>query len=106
MAVLGEYPGASADEISVKTQIEKSLISRAIGQLLKRKLVLRKIAKDDKRRSHISLSETGYEVYAEIVPLSLQYEKALLDCLSEQEQAVLSDMIERLYSHAQAIETF
>ena len=106
MAVLGEYPGASADEISVKTQIEKSLISRAIGQLLKRKLVLRKIAKDDKRRSHISHSETGYEEYAEIDPLSLQYEKALLDCLSEQEQAVLSDMIERLYSHAQAIETF
>jgi DNA-binding MarR family transcriptional regulator len=104
MAVLGEYPGASADEISVKTQIEKSIISRAISQLLKRKLVLRNIAKDDKRRSEITLSDTGYDVYAEIVPLSLQYEKALLDCLSEQEQSALSDIIERLYAHAQAME--
>ncbi|MBT1451256.1 MarR family transcriptional regulator [Glaciecola sp. XM2] len=103
MAVLGEYPGVSADEISVKTQIEKSLISRAISNLLKRKLVQRSIARDDKRRSEITLSETGYEVYAEIAPLSLQYEKALLDCLSEQEQTQLSEMIDRLYLHAQTI---
>lgn len=101
MAVLGEYPGASADEISVKTQIEKSLISRAISHLLKRKLVVRNLAKDDKRRSEVNLSDTGYEVYAEIVPLSLKYEKALLDCLSAEEQVQLSDIIERLYSHAQ-----
>ncbi|MFC4701329.1 MarR family winged helix-turn-helix transcriptional regulator [Glaciecola siphonariae] len=104
MAVLGEYPGASADEISQKTQIEKSLISRAISHLLKRKLVERKLAKDDKRRSHISLSQTGYEVYSEIVPLSLQYERALLDCLSDDEQAALSKIIERLYAHAQKLE--
>lgn len=103
MAVLGEYSGASADEISVKTQIEKSLISRAVGQLLKRKLVHRKIAKEDKRRSEISLSDTGYEVYAEIAPLSLEYEKELLSCLTAEEQSLLSEMIDRLYGHAQGL---
>lgn len=103
MAVLGEYPRVSADEISVKTQIEKSLISRALSQLLKRKLVVRNIAKEDKRRSEITLSETGYEVYAEIVPLSLQYETALLNCLSCDEQALFSDFIERLYQHAKTL---
>ncbi|WP_371194011.1 MarR family winged helix-turn-helix transcriptional regulator [Glaciecola sp. SC05] len=103
MAVLGEYPGASADEISLKTQIEKSLISRAIGNLLKRKLVVRNVARDDKRRSEVTLSKAGYEVYAEIVPLSLQYEKELLDCLSSEEQTMFSDVIERLYEHAQTL---
>jgi DNA-binding MarR family transcriptional regulator len=103
MAVLGEYPGASADEISVKTQIEKSLISRAISNLLKRKLVERNTAKDDKRRSEVSLSKTGYEVYAEVVPMSLEYEQALLNCLSNKEQAQLSEMIDRLYDHAQTL---
>lgn len=103
MAVLGEYPGASADEISVKTQIEKSLISRAISNLLKRKLVERNTAKDDKRRSEVALSKTGYEVYAEVVPMSLEYEQALLNCLSNKEQAQLSEMIDRLYDHAQTL---
>jgi DNA-binding MarR family transcriptional regulator len=104
MAVLGEYAGISADEISVKTQIEKSLISRAISQLLKRKLIKRDISKEDKRRSHIALSETGYTVYAEIVPLSLQYETKLLAAFAEQEQEQLSQLIDRLYAHADRLE--
>lgn len=100
MAVLGEYPGVSADEISVKTQIEKSLISRAISQLLKRSLIERQTSKEDKRRSEIRLSETGYPVYFEIVPLSYEYEKQLLACLNDEEQGQLSDLIDRLYAHA------
>ncbi|MGB3724898.1 MAG: MarR family transcriptional regulator [Glaciecola sp.] len=104
MAVLGEYPQASADEISVKTQIEKSLISRAISKLLKRKLIQREISKEDKRRSQIQLSETGYAVYAEIVPLSYEYERQLLACLEQEEQAVLSELIDRLYKHAEGLQ--
>ena len=100
MAVLGEYPGVSADEISLKTQIEKSLISRAISKLLKRNLIQRQISKEDKRRSQIELSPIGYDVYSQIVPLSLEYEQQLLSCLSQQEQEELSSLIDRLYVHA------
>jgi DNA-binding MarR family transcriptional regulator len=100
MAVLGEYPGVSADEISLKTQIEKSLISRAISKLLKRNLIQRQISKEDKRRSQIELSTMGFDVYSQIVPLSLKYEQQLLSCLSLQEQDDLSNLIDRLYAHA------
>lgn len=100
MAVLGEYPGSSADEISVKTQIEKSILSRSVNRLLKRKLIEREISDTDRRRSHIKLSETGRAVYEEIVPLSYAYERALLNCFSEAEQAQFSDLIDRLYQHA------
>ncbi|GAB56038.1 probable transcriptional regulator, marr family protein [Glaciecola punicea ACAM 611] len=100
MAVLGEYPGASADEISAKTQIEKSLISRAISNLLNRNLIQRQISKEDKRRTKIDLTETGYDVYSQIVPLSLKYEEQILSCLSDDEQALLSELIDRLYVNA------
>ncbi|GLR71713.1 MarR family winged helix-turn-helix transcriptional regulator [Agaribacter marinus] len=103
MAVLGEYPGISADEVSLKTHIEKSLISRAISKLLKRKLLCRNISEDDKRRSELVLSNTGYEVYEEIVPLSLEYERKFLASLSQQEQEVLSSLIDRLSQHAESI---
>lgn len=103
MAVLGEYPGISADEVSLKTHIEKSLISRAISKLLKRKLLCRNISEDDKRRSELMLSNTGYEVYEEIVPLSLEYERKFLATLSQQEQEVLSSLIDRLSQHAESI---
>ena len=100
MAVLGEYPGVSADEISAKTQIEKSILSRAIARLLKRKFIVREISEEDKRRSVITLSETGLSVYKEVVPLSYQHEKELLQCFNEEEQQLFSDLIDRLYQHA------
>ncbi|MCC2616539.1 MarR family winged helix-turn-helix transcriptional regulator [Aestuariibacter halophilus] len=100
MAVLGEYPDISADEISAKTQIEKSILSRSVSKLLKRNLIERDMAEDDRRRSMIRLSATGKSVYDEIVPLSYQYEDALLECFSEEEQAQFSHLIDRLYEHA------
>jgi len=103
MAVLGESPGISADEISAKTQLEKSLISRAIGKLEKRHLIARTQAEDDKRRSVIILTETGGSVYKEIVPLSYEHEDQLLECLTKDEQAVFSALIDRLYQHAEKL---
>lgn len=103
MAVLGEYPGISADEISAKTQIEKSILSRAIAKLLKRHLIERSIAEDDKRRSEIVLSEMGAAVYKEIVPLSYQHEKDILQCLSDEEQKTFSELLDRLYQHAEKL---
>ena len=100
MAVLGEYPGVSADEVSAKTQIEKSLISRAISKLLNRNFIERSISKEDKSSSELQLSTTGYHVYNEIVPISYAYEDALLTCLSKEEHAHLSQIIDKLYSHA------
>ncbi|MFT4653332.1 MAG: DNA-binding MarR family transcriptional regulator [Kangiellaceae bacterium] len=104
MAVLGEYPGASADEISAKTQIEKSLISRAISNLLNRNLIQRQISREDKRRTQIDLTETGYDVYSQIVPLSLEYEDQILSCLSTDEQEQLSQLIDRLYDNAEKLQ--
>jgi DNA-binding MarR family transcriptional regulator len=103
MAVLGEYPDASADEISAKTQIEKSLISRAVGNLLKRNLIIRELSKEDKRRSQIRLSDTGYDVYSQIVPVSLDFEQQLLACLCDDEQKQLSELIDKLQAHAEKI---
>lgn len=100
MAVLGEYPGSSADEISSKTQIEKSILSRSVNRLLKRHLIEREVSDTDRRRSHIQLSETGRAVYEEIVPLSYAYENSLLECFTEQEQALFSELVDRLYQHA------
>lgn len=103
MAVLGEYSGISADEVSIKTQIEKSLISRAISKLLSRKLINRTISVEDKRRSELTLSEIGYKVYEQIVPMSLDYEKQLLSCLNQEQQEQLSATIETLYNHAEQL---
>lgn len=105
MAVLGEYPDSSADDVSHKTQIEKSILSRAISKLLQRKLIQRVFSETDKRRSMLSLTVTGIDVYNEIVPLSQQYEKQLLTCFNQQEKAQFYKLLEKLYTHSEKLES-
>ena len=100
MAVLGEYPGVSADEVSIKTQIEKSILSRAISKLLGRKLLEREFDAEDRRRSILTLTATGLSVYDEVVPVSYAYEDALLTCFSVAEREQFGELIDRLYLHA------
>jgi len=104
MAVLGEYPGASADEVSLKVQIEKSMISRALQKLLVRRLVSRELDESDRRRQNLSLTKTGLEIYQQVVPVSYDYENLLQECFSMEERDVFDSLIDRLYEHAQSIE--
>lgn len=103
MAVLGEYPGASADEVSVKIQIEKSIVSRSLQKLLKRHLVKREVDRADRRRQNLTLTKTGKDVYRQIIPVSYDYEDQLLKCFDKQERELFDELIDRLYAHAGTI---
>ena len=102
MAVLGEYPDVSADEVSLKTQIEKSILSRAINKLVQRKLLQREFDPLDRRRSMLRLTATGLSVYDEVVPVSYDYEKPLVSRFTDAEREQFSEFIDRLYQHAES----
>lgn len=104
MAVLGEYPGSSADQISRRTQTEKSLISRALQRLLKRRLVKRQTNLEDRRRQHLQLTKTGQDIYRQVVPISLSYEKELLACFNDRERASFNKLIDKLNRHVEQID--
>ena len=96
MAVLGQQPGLSADEVCSETEMEKVPVSRAVSKLLDKGLLIRKFSGRDRRRSILCLSETGYGMYAQIVPLALAYEAELKAALTEQEQAQLEILLNKL----------
>ena len=104
MAVLGEYPEVSGEEVSVKTQIEKSILSRAIQKLLKRHLVERSIDEQDRRRQVLTLSGLGLDIYRQIVPLSLQHEEKILACFNQTERDQFSAYLDRLHEHAKTLD--
>lgn len=103
MAVLGEYPGSSADEVSIKTRTEKSIVSRALQKLLARHLVSREVDVGDRRRQNLTLTKIGLEIYQQIVPVSYDYQDQLQECFSKQEQDVFNSLIDKLYQHAENI---
>ena len=96
MAVLGQQPGLSADEVSSETEMDKVPVSRAVTKLLDKGLLNRDFSGLDRRRSILRLSEAGYAMYSQIVPLALSYEAELKTALIEQEQAQLEVLLKKL----------
>ncbi len=96
MAVLGQQPGLSADEVSSETEMDKVPVSRAVTKLLDKGLLNRDFSGLDRRRSILRLSEAGYAMYSQIVPLALSYEAELKAALAEQEQAQLEVLLKKL----------
>jgi DNA-binding MarR family transcriptional regulator len=96
IAVLGRHPGLSANGVAERTAMDKVAVSRTIARLLERGLVQRDIHGDDRRRSVLELSEAGYRIYDEVVPMALGCEQRLIASLSAAEVALLDSLLDRL----------
>ena len=96
LAVLGRYPGLSAGQLAERTAMDKVAVSRAVASLLAAGRLNRDTHGDDRRRSVLELSEEGYRVYAEVAPAAIAYERRLLACLSTEDQAALSRLLQQL----------
>lgn len=96
LAVLGRYPGLSAGQLAERTAMDKVAVSRAVASLLAAGRLKRDTHGDDRRRSVLELSEEGYRVYAEVAPAAIAYERRLLGCLTTDDQAALSRLLQQL----------
>ncbi|TXH72155.1 MAG: MarR family transcriptional regulator [Lysobacteraceae bacterium] len=96
IAVLGRHPGLSANAVAERTAMDKVAVSRAVGRLLERALIRREIHGEDRRRSVLELSATGYRIYDEVVPVALNYERRLLASLDTTERAQLDHLLCKL----------
>ena len=96
IAVLGRYPGLSANAVAGRTAMDKVAVSRSVAKLLERGLLQRDIHDDDRRRSVLVLSPDGYGIYDEVVPVALDYERRLLAPLNAEERAQLDRLMQKL----------
>jgi DNA-binding MarR family transcriptional regulator len=96
MAVLGRYPGLTAGELVERTAMDKVAVSRAVAGLLASGRVDRGSDERDRRRVPLQLSAAGHEVYAQVAPLALEYERSLLAGLDADELRQLDRLVARL----------
>jgi DNA-binding MarR family transcriptional regulator len=103
IAILGRFPGLSAVEVADRTLMDKVAVSRAVTKLIKNGRIDREFADADRRRSILNLSEEGRKVHNEIAPLALQFERELLQDISEEDYATYSVILDRLLSKARLL---
>jgi DNA-binding MarR family transcriptional regulator len=103
IAILGRYPGLSAVEVADRTLMDKVAVSRAVTRLIKNGRIDRQFADADRRRSILNLSDEGRQVHNEIAPLALQFERELLQDISEKDFRTFSRILDQFLEKAKSI---
>ncbi|HRO62321.1 MarR family winged helix-turn-helix transcriptional regulator [Thermomonas sp.] len=96
IAVLGRFPGSSANQVADYTAMDKVAVSRAVARLLERGLITRRRHATDRRRSVLALSAEGRRIHAGIAPLALGIEQRILAALRPRERDLLFRLLDRL----------
>jgi DNA-binding MarR family transcriptional regulator len=99
IAVLGRYPGLSANEVAERTAMDKVAVSRAVARLIDAGRLTRDTHGDDRRRSVLELTPRGQRLYEQIAPLALRRERDLLETLDAEEQRWLDRILDKLINH-------
>ncbi len=103
ICVLAEDGGLTQVAIVSRTGMDKVTVSRAAQGLARRRLVARTDHHADGRSHMLALSAEGSRLYAEIAPLALAYEAALIAGLAPSEVALLKRLLNRLQTAAIAL---
>jgi len=93
MAVLGEVSSATQRQLVAATAMDKVTVNRASKALEDRGLIGRAPNAADGRSHHLALTDTGRELYDQIVPLALSVEAELVN---SDEAKALEAMLARL----------
>ncbi len=103
MAVLGERASATQRELCEATAMDKVTVNRASKALEDRGLIGRAPNVADGRSHHLALTDTGRELYDQIVPLALSVEAELEKILGSGEAKALEDMLAQLRARVAAL---
>ena len=100
VANLGRHPPMSVVRLADAVGLDKGQISRALAELVARKLVARAVNPLDNREVLVSLTRTGLAAHDAVVAGARDRNQRLLEQLSEAEVALLLGHIDRLTERA------
>jgi len=66
LAAVAEDPGRTAAQVTAITPMDKTIVSRAVSSLIAMELVTKTSDTSDKRRSSLSATKTGIDIYRRV----------------------------------------
>jgi len=97
LAVISQQEMVAARDVVARTPMDKMAVSRAVASLDAKKLIQRERAQD-RRVAALKLSPKGRDVFGRVSAIALDYERALLGAMSDEQQRALAAALERLES--------
>lgn len=99
LAALTDRDGQTVGELSARTSIEISTLSRVLDGLQRRKLIERKRAQDDGRVVTLHLTAAGRTMTRRVIPIAERYERVAVTGLSARDVETLKRLLRTLYAN-------
>jgi DNA-binding MarR family transcriptional regulator len=96
LVTLGEFGMMTAKAIGLHSHMHKTKVSRAVALLERRKLVSRRVNRDDLREAFLSLTPTGRDIYDELAPAALEFVRQLMETVDPADRAALNRALTKL----------
>ncbi|MQA32526.1 MarR family winged helix-turn-helix transcriptional regulator [Modestobacter roseus] len=102
ISALAIRPGATASEISEFVAMNKAIISKSVGVLTDRRLIVQ--VEDTGRSRQLFLTTAGAQMHDAMLPISLRGQEIILADLSEDDVAQLNHLLRRLLGHVRDLQ--
>lgn len=100
LTTIGTFEPLSVKELAEKANLNKGQASRAAQALVDQGLVLKVDHPGDGRGVVLTLTPMGRLIFERAMAMIAQRNDQIFGCLTPQEQATLSTMLDRLIAHA------
>ena len=96
LVTLGQYGMMTGKAIGAHSHMHKTKVSRAVALLEKRKLVTRRVNRDDLRESFLTLTPAGRAMYDNLAPVALEFAQRLSDAIDPADRKAFERAIHHL----------
>ncbi|SOZ37867.1 MarR family winged helix-turn-helix transcriptional regulator [Cupriavidus neocaledonicus] len=100
LAAIGAFAPLSVNALAQRANLTKGQASRSAQALVARGLVSKEASAADGRGVVLSLTAQGRPLYRQAIAMIARRNEEIFGCLSEAEQALLGDLLDRLVAHA------
>ncbi len=96
LVTLGQFGVMTGKAVGAHSHMHKTKVSRAVAHLEKRKLIQRRVNKDDLRESLLSLTSEGRAIYEDLTPGALAFSRHLIEAIDPADRAAFARSLDQL----------
>lgn len=103
LVTLGEFEVMTAKAIGAHSHMHKTKVSRAVNALERRKLIMRRENRADRREAFLSLTPAGRGIYCDLAPGALAFAKQLFEVIDPADRSAFERAMVRLTEHSRVL---
>ena len=103
LVTLGQYGVMTAKQIGTHSHMHKTKVSRAVAQLEKRELLVRRTNRADLREAFLSLTPAGRAIYEDLAPSALEFARRLIEVVDPGDRDAFDRALTKLGERAAAM---